>query len=142
MFNDLDAFALKRIYIACGYTDLRYGIDGLANVVQSKFEMDPFEKGILYLFCGRKKDRIKTLLWEGDGFLLLYKRIENGRFQWPRNEDELKEMTPQQFRWLMEGLSSTNAAGKNRKCREYNQLVNRSDFINETPKIWTFKRKD
>lgn len=105
MFNDLDAFALKRIYIACGYTDLRYGIDGLANVVQSKFEMDPFEKGILYLFCGRKKDRIKALLWEGDGFLLLYKRIENGRFQWPRNEDELKEMTPQQFRWLMEGLS-------------------------------------
>ena len=105
MFNDLAAQSFKRIYIACGYTDLRYGIDGLARVVQTEFEMDPFEKDILYLFCGRKSDRIKGLLWEGDGFLLLYKRIESGKFKWPRNTDEVMQMTPQQFRWLMEGLS-------------------------------------
>ena len=45
------------------------------------------------------------MVWEGDGWLLLYKRLENGNFQWPRNESEVKELTMQQFRWLMEGLT-------------------------------------
>ena len=47
---------------------------------------------------------MKVLLWEGDGFVLLYKRLENGRFQCPRSEEELKPISWQQFRWLMEGL--------------------------------------
>ena len=105
MLNDLNPEKLSRVYIACGYTELRYGIDGLANVIETEFQMNPFEKNILFLFCGRKCDRIKGLLWEGDGFLLLYKRIEQGKFQWPRTTDEVMQMTPQQFRWLMEGLS-------------------------------------
>ncbi len=105
MFKDLNPNQFKHIYIACGHTDLRYGIDGLASLVQSVFELSPFEKDVLFMFCGRKNDRIKCLLWEGDGFLLLYKRIESGKFQWPRNQDELMAMTPEQFRWLMEGVS-------------------------------------
>lgn len=98
-----DITAAKEIYIACGYTDMRKSIDGLAALVQEHFKMDPFSP-TLYIFCGRRCDRIKALLWEGDGFLLLYKRLENGKFQWPRNKDELKPITWQQFRWLMEGL--------------------------------------
>ena len=65
--------------------------------------LDPFSKA-LFLFCGRRCDRIKDLLWEGDGFLLLYKRLDNGRFQWPRSETEAVMLTPQQIRWLLEGL--------------------------------------
>ena len=101
MLNDFHA---DKVYIACGYTDLRRGIDGLASVVESQFHPDPFSR-TLFLFCGRRSDRIKALYFEGDGFVLLYKRLENGSFQWPRNDAEARQITPQQFRWLMEGLS-------------------------------------
>lgn len=92
-----------KVYIACGFTDLRRGIDGLAGIVKQQFNLDPFSN-TLFLFCGRKWDRLKELYWEGNGFLLLYKRLEQGVYQWPRNEQEARELTPQQYRWLMEGL--------------------------------------
>ena len=92
------------VYIALGYTDLRRGIDGLAAVVQESFALDPFTN-TLFLFCGRRKGRIKGLLWEGNGFLLLYKRLETGSFQWPRTGEEARQLTSQQYRWLLEGLS-------------------------------------
>ena len=98
-----DFSGADRIYIACGYTDLRRGIDGLAGIVQQQFRLDPFSNS-LFLFCGRRRDRIKALYWEGNGFILLYKRLEAGVFQWPRSEAEARELTPQQYRWLMEGL--------------------------------------
>lgn len=98
-----NANGIDHIYIACGYTDLRSGIDRLVGLVQSSFKLDPYQNS-LFLFCGRRTDRIKGLLWEGDGFLLLYKRLETGSFQWPRSERDLKELTDQQFRWLTEGL--------------------------------------
>lgn len=58
-------------------------------------------------FCsaGGGSHRIKGLYWEGDGFVLLYKRLESGSFQWPRNGEEVRQLTAQQYRWLMEGLS-------------------------------------
>ena len=93
----------SRPYIACGYTDLRRGIDGLANLVEQQFQLDPFSN-TLFLFCGRRRDRIKGLYWEGNGFILLYKRLESGSFQWPRNGAEARELSAQQYRWLMEGL--------------------------------------
>jgi len=93
-----------KVYIACGHTDMRKSIDGLTSIVSKNFNLDPFSKS-LYIFCGRKRDRIKAILWEGDGFLLLYKRLEGGRFRWPKDEKEVLELTPQQYRWLMEGLS-------------------------------------
>ena len=92
------------VYIACGYTDLRRGIDGLASLVEQQFQLDPFSN-TLFLFCGRRRDRIKGLYWEGNGFILLYKRLESGSFQWPRNGAEARELSWQQYRWLMEGLS-------------------------------------
>ena len=92
------------MFLATGFTDLRRGIDDLASIVQQQFELDPFSN-TLFLFCGRRRDRIKALYWEGDGFVLLYKRLESGSFQWPRSETEVKALTPQQYRWLMDGVS-------------------------------------
>ncbi len=77
---------LKKVYIATGFTDLRRGIDGLARIIRFQFHLDPYDKNTLFLFCGKRTDRIKGLIWEGDGFLLLYKRIENGNFRWPRTK--------------------------------------------------------
>ena len=83
---------------------MRKAIDGLAAIVQQNFKLDVFS-GSLFLFCGKRCDRIKALLWEEDGFVLLYKRLENGKYKWPRDSDEARQITPQEFRWLMEGLS-------------------------------------
>ena len=94
----------KNVYIVTGYTDMRKGIRSLVPYVMQNFKMDPYESG-LFLFCGKKCDRIKALLWEPDGFVLLYKVLDNGRYQWPRNEKEVKELTWEQFTWLMQGLS-------------------------------------
>lgn len=102
-----DAVCLKNIYIVTGYTDLRSGIDRLAAIIESKLECTPYVMDTLYLFCGKRTDRIKALIWEGDGWLLLYKRLEQGNFQWPRCESEVRNLTMQQFRWLMEGLTIT-----------------------------------
>jgi len=98
-----DITVAENIYIAVGYTDMRKSIDGLAAIVQEQFQKDPYESAI-FVFCGRKCDRIKVLMWEQTGFILLYKRLENGKFQWPRNEAELQPITWQQFDWLMSGL--------------------------------------
>lgn len=100
-----EAAGIKKIYIACGYTDLRRGIDGLAQLVGTVFNLNPYEKDILFLFCGRRGDRIKGLLWEGDGFLLLYKRLEDGSFSWPRTQEEAAEITREQYVMLMRGLN-------------------------------------
>ena len=84
-----DISKAENIYIACGYTDMRKAIDGLAAIVKENFAMDPMANN-LFLFCGKRRDRIKALYWEGDGFVLLYKRLETGRFQWPRSEKEVR----------------------------------------------------
>ncbi|MGN6712775.1 IS66 family insertion sequence element accessory protein TnpB [Anaerocolumna jejuensis] len=103
MLNDVSSF--NYIFIRMGYTNLRRGIDGLAATIKNEFHMDPYEQGNIFLFCGRRTDRMKALVYEGDGFVLAYKRLANGRFQWPRNEEEVKAISPQQYRWLMDGLA-------------------------------------
>ena len=102
MLNDLDPEAYPHIYIRAGFTDLRKGIDGLAALITSEFALDPFD-GSLFLFCGRRTDRIKALCYEGDGFVLLYKRLACGRFRWPRNGEELESITADQYAALMKG---------------------------------------
>ena len=95
---------ISKVFIACGYTDLRFGVDGLANEIQNVFQLDPYDEGTLFLFCGRSTSKIKGLLWEGDGFLL-HKRLENGKFHWPRNSDEMRLLDNEQYEWLMKDLA-------------------------------------
>ncbi|HEM5083708.1 TPA: IS66 family insertion sequence element accessory protein TnpB [Streptococcus suis] len=97
---------LGQVYLVCGKTDMRQGIDSLAYLVKSQFNLDPFSDQV-YLFCGGRKDRFKALYWDGQGFWLLYKRFENGKLTWPINEEEVKALTSEQVDWLMKGFSIT-----------------------------------
>ena len=99
------AAQIKRVVLACGTVDLRKGVDGLAQIIGDRYQQNPFEKGTLFLFCGKRSDRFKGLLWMGTGFLLLYKRIEDGRLSWPRTTQEAAEITEEQFDYLMLGLN-------------------------------------
>ena len=102
MLNDASGF--HKIYLATGYTDLRRGMEGLANIIRFRFHLDPYDRNTLFLFCGKRTDRIKELLWEGDGFLLLYKRLDTGAFNWPRSKEEALAITPERYAMLMQGL--------------------------------------
>ncbi len=105
MLKDANPVSFAGIYIVCGYTDLRYGIDSLAAIIEHRYKMSLFVPNTLFLFCGHSASKIKGLVWEGDGFLMLYKRVESGRFSWPRTSNELRNLSPEQFRWLMMGFS-------------------------------------
>ncbi|MBU6082056.1 MULTISPECIES: IS66 family insertion sequence element accessory protein TnpB [Allobacillus] len=95
----------QRIFIAHGETDMRLSIDGLAALVQEYFQLDPFSSD-LFLFCNRGRDKVKILHWEHNGFWLYYRRLENGRFQWPEGlEGETMDIDIRQLRWLLEGLT-------------------------------------
>ena len=102
MFNNVSGF--KKIYLASGYVDLRRGIDGLATLIRFQFNLEPKDRNTLFLFCGKRADRLKGLVWEGDGWLLFYARAEVGGFAWPRTSKEALELTEDQFRALMKGL--------------------------------------
>lgn len=92
-----------RIWIAAGATDLRRGFDGLAALVQTRLAADPFS-GHIFAFRGRRGDRIKLLWWDGDGLCLFAKRLERGRFVWPRATNGVVSLTPAQLSMLLEGI--------------------------------------
>ena len=93
------------IYIVCGYTDMRKSIDGLCAIVENELQMDPAGNS-LFLFCGRRCDRIKALMKEPDGYVLIYKRlsVQHGRYQWPRDKSEARSLGWKEFDWLMSGI--------------------------------------
>ena len=99
-----DITGVDAIYIVCGRTDMRRSIDGLCAIVQEQLKMDPCSNA-LFLFCGKRHDRMKALLHEKDGFVLLYKRLTGaGNYKWPRNQSEVQNLSWKQFEWLMDGL--------------------------------------
>lgn len=94
----------QHIYLACGATDLRKSIDSLAALVQEGFGLNPFAPS-LFVFCNRQRDKLKLLLWDHNGFWLLYRRLERGTFQWPSDGKGVLTVSPRQLRWLLDGLT-------------------------------------
>ena len=92
-----------KIYVATEPVDFRKGIDGLAAIVHSEFNLDPFS-GALFVFRSRRSDRLKIVLWDGTGLVLIYKRIEGRGFVWPQMRNGTIELTKVQFEALFEGL--------------------------------------
>jgi len=92
-----------RIYIKPGRTDMRKSINGLSVIVQENFKKDPLS-GNLFVFCNRKKDIIKILYWDRNGFCIWQKRLEKDRFPWPVSKEEVSELNTQQFGWLLNGV--------------------------------------
>lgn len=102
----LNEVPVDRVYLASGITDMRKSIDGLAVLVQEVFELDPFSSN-LFVFCNRKRDKLKILYWDKNGFWLYYRRLERGHFQWPSNDHGSTplKITRRQLHWLLDGLS-------------------------------------
>jgi len=92
-----------RVYVAAGPTDMRKGFDGLSTLVQETLKKDPF-RGHLFVFRGRRGDLVKVLWWDGQGFCLFAKRLNRGRFVWPRVLDGAITLTPAQLAMLLEGI--------------------------------------
>ena len=93
----------KPVYICCGATDMRKQINGLMTLVQENFSMDPFSEA-LFVFCNKKRDRLKILEWDGDGFWLYFKRLERGHFRWPAEGDTATMvLNVKELSYLVEG---------------------------------------
>ena len=99
-----EAYGIKRLVIRTGKTDLRYGIDRLCSIVRTEYGFNPREEGVLYIFCGTRNDRLKALVFEGDGFVLLTKRLLKGmEFKWPRSQTQALEIPAETYMELMNG---------------------------------------
>lgn len=92
-----------RVYLACGVTDMRRGIDGLSALVEGVIKEAP-GSGALFGFRGRRADRIKLLWWDGQGFCLFYKVLERGYFPWPTAKEGVAHLTQAQLSMLVEGI--------------------------------------
>ena len=91
------------VWLAGGATDMRNGFDGLAALVKTTLSEDPFS-GHLFVFRGRQGDRVKILWWDGDGLCLFAKRLERGKFVWPRATSGTVSLSPAQLAMLIEGI--------------------------------------
>ena len=93
----------EKVYLACGATDMRKSIDGLAALVQEGFALDPFSPS-LFVFCNKGRNKLKILQWDHNGFWLYYRRLEKGKFQWP-DQGQPIVITSRELNWLLDGLS-------------------------------------
>jgi transposase len=97
-----------KVYIAVGYVDMRKAIDGLSAMVSGVLRQDPFA-GHLFAFSNRKRNMIKILYWQQNGFCLWQKRLEKGRFHWPDSAEAAMQVSPRELSWLIDGLEINQA---------------------------------
>lgn len=92
---------VNTVYLACGATDLRRSIDGLALIVQAELKLNPFDKA-LFVFCNKQMNKLKILHFD-EGFWLYYYRLEKSRFKWPMTKEEALKVNIEELRWLLKG---------------------------------------
>ncbi|MDL1984522.1 MAG: IS66 family insertion sequence element accessory protein TnpB [Deltaproteobacteria bacterium] len=92
-----------KVYLAIGNTDMRKAINGLSILVQESMDLDPFS-GHLFVFCNRKRNIIKILYWDRNGFCLWSKRLEKHFFRWPESSEEVMKIDQRELMWLVDGL--------------------------------------
>lgn len=109
-----------KVHLALGSTDMRKSINGLSMLVEERFRDDPFS-GHLFVFCNRRRDIIKVLYWDLNGYCLWQKRLERDRFRWPESEGEVLSMDVREFKWLLDGLDFEQK-GAYRRLR-YNRVT-------------------
>lgn len=97
-----------RVYIALGTTDMRKSINGLSILVEDQFGLDLFS-GSLFAFCNRRRDLVKILYWQDNGFCIWMKRLEEDVFRWPDSEEEVVEVSQVALEWLLHGLDLNQA---------------------------------
>lgn len=98
----------SQVFLALGVTDMRKSINGLSLLVEEKFEQNIFS-GSFFVFCNRRRDMVKILYWEKNGFCVWLKRLEEDFFLWPESEEEILEVTPRALGWLLSGLDFSSA---------------------------------
>ena len=98
----------SKVYIALGATDMRKSINGLSLLVEDQFGLDLFS-GSLFAFCNRRRDLVKILYWNDNGFCIWMKRLEEDIFRWPDSEEEVMEVSQVALEWLLHGLDLDHA---------------------------------
>jgi transposase len=98
----------NRVFLAVGNTDMRKSINGLSIMVEQVMGQNPFA-GDLFVFCNRRRNMIKILYWDHNGFCVWHKRLEEHRFTWPRTREEVITIGPKELEWLLAGLDYNRA---------------------------------
>jgi len=96
---------VQQVYLATDSTDMRKSINGLATLVSSVFQLDPFSES-WFVFSNRSRNKVKILRWDYNGFWLYYRRLERGRFRWPSSDGgQTMAVSRRQLQWLLDGLN-------------------------------------
>lgn len=95
---------VEAVYLCREWVDFRKSISGLSVLVEQQFHLNPFSPA-LFVFCNRKRDKLKVLYWEKNGFCLWYKRLEQEKFKWPSHlTGATVTLTAQELNWLLDGF--------------------------------------
>jgi len=95
----------EHIYLSLGATDFRKQQNGLASLVALKFKLDPHSGASVFLFCNKRHNTLRALRWDGNGFILVTKSLSDEmKFQWPKTQGEVRDITKRQLEWLLQGL--------------------------------------
>ena len=95
----------EHIYLALGATDFRKQHNGLASLASLKFKLDPHSGASVFLFCNKRHNSLRALRWDRNGFILVTKYLSDEmKFQWPKDQGDIRDITKRQMEWLLEGL--------------------------------------